>query len=282
MCLKNYWKLFSPEYIPMAITTALIGAIATSNILPDYRFLIITIAICCVIGAFNSYNAIADKEIDKVNRLDRPLPMGHISEKRALHLAIILYFIALILSATIGIEALGIMALSILVTIAYSFPKLHLKKTFLVGTISVAFFYATLCFALGWALYPKLTFPFELAVFLFILGAGLSITKDFMDFAGDSFHGAKTLPVKIGYNKSIAIILVILTGAFGLLFEMIRGGIIDNKFFVLLVFYPLMISNVFLFKKYSKSFDSKSLFSQIMILIIALELGYVFLVFFTF
>jgi geranylgeranylglycerol-phosphate geranylgeranyltransferase len=275
MNLISYWKLFSPEYMPMAITTALFGAVATSNTLSDYRFIIVALAICCVIGAFNAYNAIADKEIDKVNRLDRPLPMGHITEKRALHLAIILYVIALILSAIVSVETWIIMVISVVITIAYSFPKLHLKKQFLVGTISVSFFYASLCFALGWSLSPTLEFPLSLAVFLFILGAGLSITKDFMDFAGDSFHGAKTLPVKFGYNKSIAIIIAILTFAFALLFFIIEQGIIEAKFYVLLLFYPIMVSNVFLFKKYSKNFDSKGLFTQIMLLIIALEIGYV-------
>jgi geranylgeranylglycerol-phosphate geranylgeranyltransferase len=278
MKLSSYMKLISPEYMPMAVTTALLGLVATTGLIFNFQFILLIIIICCIIGGFNSYNAIADKEMDKINRLDRPLPMGEISEQQAMKIATILYLIALTLAFTINIYTLVITIVSIIITIAYSVPNLHLKKTFLIGTFSVAFFYASLCFALGWSLFPNKTFPIEIGIFLFILGVGLSITKDFMDFAGDSFHGAKTLPVKIGYDKSILIIIFLLTIAFAFFFYIVNI-ILPEKFYVLLIFYPIMISNVLLFRKYSKNFDSKGLFTQIMLLIIAFEIGYVLLEF---
>jgi len=64
----DYWKLIVPEYIPMAISTLLVGAVLSTGILPDVRFWFVAAALVCVVGAFNSFNAIADKEIDKMEK----------------------------------------------------------------------------------------------------------------------------------------------------------------------------------------------------------------------
>ena len=273
--LWNYWHLIVPEYIPMALTTLLVGAVATTGSLPDYRFWIVAFALCCVVGAFNAFNAIADREIDKINKPERPLPNNKISEKSALSFAMLLYVIALLVAYLVNIYVFGIVFIAVIITAAYSYPSIDLKRVYILGTLTVTVFYAIICFLAGWALYPTMPIPLEIMMFLFILGFSLAITKDFMDVPGDSFNNAHTLPVKLGYHQSIGIVFLFLTFAFLFLAFLIYSDILPTKYYALLLFYPLMFFNVNTFRKHAKSFYTNHLFVKTIILIIILEMVYI-------
>jgi len=273
--LYDYWHLIVPEYIPMAITTLLVGAVATTGSLPDWRFWPLAFALFCIVGAFNSFNALADRAIDRINRPERPIPMGAISEKQALLFAMLLYFVALLVAYLINVYVFGVIFIAVIVTAAYSYPEIDLKRRYVVGTLTVTVFYSILCFIAGWALYPTYAIPVEIMLFLFILGFSLSITKDFMDIPGDSFNKANTLPVKHGYLQSIGIVFIVLTFAFLFLAFLIYSEKLPTKFYALLLFYPLMFFNVSSFRKHAKSFYTNHLFLKTIILIITLELVFV-------
>ena len=271
----DYWKLMVPEYAPMAITTLLAGTVVTTGLLPRTSFWLLAISLFCIVGAFNSFNAIADKEIDKINSPHRPIPSKKISERNALYFSISLYIIALVLAWLVNSTAFLVIAGCVILTTAYSYPKIDLKKRFFLGTLTVTVFYATLCFIAGWALTPTLAFPVQIAAFLFLIGLGLAITKDFMDVPGDAFHRAHTLPVKFGYLQSLAIIVVILTTAFAFLAVIIYQEFLPQKYYLLLVFYPLMLFNLFGYMEHQKSFLTTHLFRTTMGFIMVLEIAIV-------
>lgn len=272
--LVDLWHLVVPEYIPMAITTLFVGIVATTGFLPDWRFWLVSVSLLCVVGAFNSFNAIADKEIDRVNRPERPLPNSRISEKHALLFAIFLYFLALLISYLISIIVFWIVFAAVIITAAYSYPGIDLKKHFLTGTITVTIFYAILCFLAGWALYPTYPIPLGAMLFFFLLGFGLAVTKDFMDVPGDTFNSAHTLPVRLGYSQSVGIVFILLTFAFLFLTFQIYSGALQQKYYLLLLFYPLMFFNVNSFRKHAKSFYSNHVFLKTIALIILLEAAF--------
>jgi len=271
----DYWHLIVPEYIPMAITTLLVGAVATTGTLPDWRFWPVAFALFCVVGAFNAFNAIADREIDKINQPGRPIPKGTVSEKQALFFAILLYFVALLVAYWINPFVFGVIFIAVMLTAAYSYPGIDLKKKYMMGTLTVTAFYAILCFIAGWALYPTLQVPVEIMAFLFLLGFSMAITKDFMDVPGDSFNKAHTFPVKHGYLQSIGIVFIFLTFAFLFFAFTVYSGKLTNKFYALLLFYPIMFFNVSSFRKHEKSFYTNHLFQKTVMLIIALEMAFV-------
>ena len=270
--LLDYWHLIVPEYIPMAISTALVGAVLTTGSLPDWRFFPLAFALCCIVGAFNSFNAIADKEIDKINRPERPVPMGVISEKQALCFAITLYIIALLVAYLLNTFVFGVIFIAVIVTAAYSYPGIDLKKRYIAGTVTAGVFYSIICFMAGWALYPAFQIPVEIILFLFLLGFSLAVTKDFTDVPGDSFNKAQTLPVKLGYLQSVGIVFIALTFSFLILAFLIYIEKLPNKYYVLLVFYPLMFFNINSFKKHAKYFYADNVFRKTILLIIALEI----------
>ncbi len=271
--IKHYIQLIVPEYIPMAITTALVGAIVTSNTLPGIEFLVVAVVLSLIVGAFNSFNAIADKEIDTINKPERPIPSKKVEEKNALIFAVLLYIIALVLSLTINLELFLIVLIAVIVTAAYSYPGINLKKRFTIGNFTVTIFYAVLCFLAGWALYPTQPIPFPIIGFLFLTGFSLSISKDFMDMPGDSFHRAHTLPVQIGKKRSIITIISILILAYIFLLAMILQNFILEKYYYLFAILPLMILNINEFRRESTTYESNGVFLKTIVLIISLELG---------
>lgn len=268
--ITDFLHLIVPLYIPMAITSLLVGATSTINALPDWRFWLAALSLACVVGAFNAFNAIADREIDRINKAERPVPSKKISEKQALFFAMFLYFIALASGFLINITFFGIIFVAVILTTLYSYPGIELKKKFFLGTLTVTFFYAVLCTLSGWALYPDKPIPVPIIFFLLFIGFSMAITKDFMDVVGDSYNQAHTFPVRLGNSQSAAIVFIFLVFSFLFLIFLISQGILPTKYYALLILSPMMLLNISSLKK--KGNSSEALFNRNILLIIVLEI----------
>ncbi|MFH1391527.1 MAG: UbiA family prenyltransferase [Candidatus Diapherotrites archaeon] len=273
----DFLHLIVPEYIPMAITTALVGAVSTTNAFPGFEFIIVAIVLTLIVAAFNAFNAIADREIDQINKPERPLPSKKISNHEALLFAITAYSIALLLSLLINPTFFAIIFIAVLVTTAYSYPGIDLKRKFGIGNFTVTVFYAILCSLAGWALYPNEPIPIPIISFLFLIGLSLSISKDFMDMPGDAFHQANTLPVKFGKNPSVGIIFIFLVISYLVLLMIIIMGLLSQQYYFLFIFFPLMLFNVNRFRIKSNSDDHNHVFIKTVLLIIVLEISIILL-----
>jgi len=270
--ISHFFHLIVPQYIPMALTSLLVGAVFSISSLPDWRFWIAAFSLSCIVGGFNSFNAIADKEIDRINKPYRPIPSKKITEREALLFAALLYFVALFSAFLINLVFFVIIFISTLLTIAYSYPGLDLKKRFFFGTLSVTFFYAVLCPLAGWALYPLEEIPLSIIFFLFFFGLSLAISKDFMDMLGDSCNKANTFPVRLGYNQSIGFVFLFLTFSFGFLIFLVSQKILRSEYLFILIFFPLLILNINILRRKTILFTKNNVFGRTIILIIILEL----------
>jgi len=257
----------------MAISSLLVGVALSIHSLPDWHFWIATVSLICIVGGFNSFNAIADKEIDRINKPNRPLPAKKLSEKEVLYFATLLYFIALLSAFLINLYFFMVIFVALLVTTAYSYPGLDLKRRFFLGTFSVTIFYAVLCPLAGWALYPSTIIPLPIILFLFFLGLSLAISKDFMDIPGDAYNNVHTFPVKIGYYPSIGLIFVFLTLSFGFLVFLVLQKILSPVYLFLLIFFPLLVLNINALRGKHSSFTQNTIFGRTTVLIISLELA---------
>ena len=271
--VSDYLKLIVPEYIPMGITGLLVGAVASLNALPGARFWVAAACVAFIISGYNSYNAIIDKDIDIINKPYRPLPKGILSEKKALHIALISYAIAFLLALTINTTFLVIATATILLTIAYSHPIIHLKKRFLIGTLSAVTLYTFLAPLLGWSIYPNNPIPLPIILFIFFLGLPKGIMKDYVDLVGDAYHRIQSLPVQLGYKSSILMVLLFyLLSAIFLCF-LVYEKLIPTSFLTLIVFYPFMLWNVYcLPKKFDSNTRNDFAFIKAMIILILIEL----------
>ncbi len=270
--LKSVFEITVPEYIPIAVLGAFVGVVATTKALPNFMFIELIILLICIVAGFNTFNAISDKKIDQINKPERPLPSNKITIVQAKKLTIFFYLIALILSIFINPLVFGLTIIMIIITVLYSIELFYLKKRFIIGNLVGAVLYAILCPLAGWALTPTLVPPLFIILILFLLSIGLSFLKDFEDVVGDKKYGIATLPLKIGRDKSIFLILALLTIAFSVIAYLTYLQILSEENYFLLAFYPILFFNIYSYKKPQNHKLTSYLFGITVTLILVLEL----------
>lgn len=156
----------------------------------------------------NAINQVADLENDRLNKPDRPLPAGRLSQGAALAVGALFYALALTAAWLVGPPvgglarecfwfALGGAAASLV----YSLPPLRTKRWAWPAQATIAISRGLLLRLCGWSCvataYRDPEPWFSGAVFLlFLLGA--AATKDFADSPGDRAAGCRTWPVVHG------------------------------------------------------------------------------------
>jgi len=160
-------------------------------------------------GAGNAINDYFDREIDRINQPDRPIPRGAVSPRGALAFSLALFVGAIALALTLPRLALAIAAVNLLALIAYT--KLF-KGLPGVGNAVVAYLGGS-AFLFGGAAVGNVG-P---SAVLFALAALSTLTreivKDVEDVAGDREEGLNTLPIAIGERRSLHVAAALLVVA---------------------------------------------------------------------
>jgi geranylgeranylglycerol-phosphate geranylgeranyltransferase len=172
---------------------------------PGVNVFIAAIAASLVMASGNIINDIFDLEIDKINRPERPLPSGKISNKEALVLYFIFLLLSFICSWFINLPAFLIVVVSTLILYLYS---KYIKRIPLVGNIIVAFL-TGLVFVFGGVAVGNPSAAIIPAIFAFSINLIREIVKDMEDVEGDRKADVITFPIKNGFQKSKIIILII-------------------------------------------------------------------------
>ena len=138
-----------------------------------------------------------DREVDRINRPDRPLPSGLVSSRLALSTAAGLFITGLLVSA-IGpwsVLAFSLAALSFVVSMAYD---AKLKASGLLGNAIVSYNVA-LPFLYGSVMIGKLM-PINILFFGYAFAANMAreVIKGVPDLEGDRARGIKTVAVTWG------------------------------------------------------------------------------------
>jgi 4-hydroxybenzoate polyprenyltransferase len=177
-------------------------------------------------AASNIVNQIADLEIDRTNKPERPLVTREISIRRAWALAIFGYLIAILptwivvpypyqtlserLSAPLHLHAaFFIYCIGALATFVYSFPAFgRTKRHWLAANATIAITRGGLLKVAGWAFVAPVTFwePWAIGGIFALFLLGTVSTKDFSDMEGDREHGCVTLPIRFGVTRAARII----------------------------------------------------------------------------
>ncbi|MDH4155908.1 MAG: geranylgeranylglycerol-phosphate geranylgeranyltransferase [candidate division Zixibacteria bacterium] len=201
-----------------------------------------------VCAAGNVLNDLADIGIDRINRPERVLVRGSISEKSALTIVVVFNVVALAIAFAVNSAVTILVASAILLMTAYN---LYLKKVPVLGNAVVALLGGLTFMVGGFAsdrvMAVALPGPPVPAVLAFLLHLVREIVKDVEDLEGDRRMGIRTLPQAIGVRPSLLVALclffsfVILTyipifaGWFGLGYKIIAVYIIDLPMLALLI-----------------------------------------------
>jgi 4-hydroxybenzoate polyprenyltransferase len=176
-------------------------------------------------AASNIVNQIADLEIDRKNKPDRPLVTGEIAIRRAWVAASVLYVVSIVptwlvvpypyetfaarLAAPLHLHAaFFIYLVGALATFVYSFPAFgRSKRHWFWANFTIAVTRGGLLKVAGWSFVASVLWGEAWAIggvfALFLLGA--TSTKDFSDMEGDRAHGCITLPVRFGVRRAARI-----------------------------------------------------------------------------
>lgn len=170
-------------------------------------------------SAAHALNDISDIGIDKINKPFRPLPAGRLSIRQAWCIVVSLYLVVASLALMVQRRVMLLISVMALLTILYSLPPFYFKRNLFFSNATLALFRGLLIVLAGWASVATLRHAqpwfMGLISFLFLLGA--ATTKDILDVAGDRMYLCKTLPAKMGIERTRRIITPFLITPFCLL-----------------------------------------------------------------
>ena len=219
--MTPYLALIRPGNAILTAIAVIAGAFIAAG--PDIVNFQVEIAICCIsammlVGGGNALNDYNDRESDKENHPNRPIPSGQINAETALNYAqlllgggLIILIFALDNKMPFVIALLGMLTL-----VAY---ENGLKAAGITGNIAVGFMSGAVFLYAGMAVNnPGPTiWMFGLA---FLATISREIVKDIQDLEGD--RDRRTLPSRIGISYSLNIAILILLIAIGLSYTAIN------------------------------------------------------------
>ncbi|WP_424018341.1 geranylgeranylglycerol-phosphate geranylgeranyltransferase [Halorientalis pallida] len=206
--VRGLVELTRPVNAIAAGVLTFIGAfVAVGSSLPAVPVLAALVATVLATGAGNAINDYFDREIDRINAPDRPIPRGAVSPRGALVFSAALFVIAVVLVlALLPLLAIGIAVFNLLALITYTEVFKGLPG---VGNALVAYLGgSTFLFGTA-AVWPVDTTVLASVVVLFLLAAlstlAREIIKDVEDVAGDREEGLNTLPIAVGERRALGL-----------------------------------------------------------------------------
>jgi geranylgeranylglycerol-phosphate geranylgeranyltransferase len=188
-------EILRPANCLMAGLAAVIG-LAIAGSLDLATATAVFLVASSVTGAGNAVNDYYDRNIDAVNRPQRPIPSGRIHPRAALILSSALFAVSCILAFFISELSLFI---AILNSILLFFYARDLKAMPVAGNLCVSYLTGSTFLFGGAALGPlgieANLFPAALS---FLATMSREIVKDIEDMEGDRLGGARTLPLLAG------------------------------------------------------------------------------------
>jgi len=149
----------------------------------------------------NTLNDYFDRETDRVNHPDRPIPRGEVSAPSAARFAGLLFALSLAAASYVNLEAVAIVAANFVVMVGY---EMLFKSRGASGNFLIAYLVGSLFVFGGIAVYAGAVEPMQrawvLALLAFMATAGREIAKDIEDLAGDVDR--VTLPRRIGVPRA--------------------------------------------------------------------------------
>ncbi len=156
-------------------------------------------------AAGNMMNDYFDRDLDRINHPDRPIPSGRVQAKDVITAAGLIYVLLIILGFLVNLTMLLILIVAMLLMIGY---EVWLKRKGFIGNITISILVALL-FIFGAATVLKFDVVILLSVLAFLATLTREIVKDIEDLAGDVDR--VSLPKKIGVGNASIVAGIFLT-----------------------------------------------------------------------
>jgi geranylgeranylglycerol-phosphate geranylgeranyltransferase len=258
----------------MGSLTVIIGILNTRTGIP-----MITLLINLVLGIITYYfiagsgmiiNDIYDIEIDKINRLDRPIPSGAVSLKQAKILFILTFGIGVMISIIhyliFALSGLNVILAVFFGLIGWLYAAWGKKQGFIGNIIvgisfSIGLIYGAVLNSL---IIPLYIYFFFLTAFFLLLSR--EIVKGCEDIEGDKEEGVKTLAIKLGTKKAIRFSLLFEVLAIIFFILPIFTNIINPLLFLILMIFGIVVVLTAIILSLSKNLEQEN-FKKISLLL---------------
>ncbi|MFQ5837790.1 MAG: UbiA family prenyltransferase [Thermoplasmata archaeon] len=197
--MRGYLQLIRPLNCVMATIGCLLGSfVALGSVVAFSTTAALQAAAIALLftAAGNSLNDYYDRDVDRVNHPERPIPSGRVSPRGALLTAAILFAPTLPWSFFVRQELLIVVLINLILMSSY---ELVFKKGGFRGNLLIGWLVASLFIFGGLAVYDSseaLQRAFILAVLAFLATLGREVVKDIQDVTGDADR--RTLPMTLG------------------------------------------------------------------------------------
>ena len=152
-----------------------------------------------VAAGANAINDVFDIDIDRINRPDRPLPCGALTQYEAKRMWLIVSAAAFGINLFLNSAALLVAVFSIALLYFYS---ARLKRTVFFGNLVIGLM-TGMAFIYGGVVAGSIKRGIVPAIFAFLVNLARELLKDVEDMEGDRIEDAITLPVKYGIKPPL-------------------------------------------------------------------------------
>jgi len=205
---RIYVELARPSNTIGLSVFALVGAyVGSGTSVASIEAFTATVATLLVTAGGYAINDYFDRDVDRINDPDRPVPRGAVSPEHALAFAAVAFGIgSLITLLVLPSLAVAIVTVNVVALVAYTplakgqYGAGNLLISYLVG--SAALF--------GGAAVGSVAPVVVMGMLAFQMLFGLEIIKDLEDVAGDTKEGLQTLPVVLGRRRAVGLTSLIL------------------------------------------------------------------------
>ena len=210
MSLRGYLLIVRPVNALVAGIAVLLGVLVAGVEVTPLLFLLV-VAVFCITGAGNAINDYCDREIDGINRPERPIPSGVVSIRGAFVYSVVLFLAGIVCAAQVNVFCFGFACLNTLLLVLYA---ARLKGVPLAGNLVVSYLAGSI-FLFGGAAagMEGIIVNLPLAGIVFLPMTAREILKDAEDIEGDREGGARTLPMVTGVLTSCRVAGSLAAGA---------------------------------------------------------------------
>ncbi|MGD1043888.1 MAG: geranylgeranylglycerol-phosphate geranylgeranyltransferase [Bacteroidota bacterium] len=200
--LKAYFQLSRPVNVIITFVSVPVACWIAGGTISSWLFILLAGMTGALVAAgANAINDAFDIDIDRINRPERPLPRGALTQYDARRMWLIVSITALGINLFLNPSAFLIVVLSIALLYFYS---ARLKRTVLVGNLIIGLM-TGMAFIYGGAMVGRMERAVIPAIFAFLVNLARELLKDVEDMEGDRREHAVTLPIKYGVIPALVL-----------------------------------------------------------------------------
>lgn len=244
----------------VVVPPAIIGFLS-ANIINLQKLILLIIIVALWDISANVLNNYADWHTDELNK-KRLMMHKYVSRTELLAMYCVFALVSFLIAFFYlqpKIYFYAFYFVEVLLAIWYSM-HIKLKDKFIVNYAAIALAYGLFSFLMGFfalnsSFYRLINF-LSVGIFLSLLYFGISIVKDYGDVKGDAANNRKTLPVIIGFDKTLKLQYVIITAAYIFLLIFVILGLLNIVFISVFLLY---FSLIYMLSKINKTSEAESM-----------------------